>query len=58
VKPLSHRVLLVEDNPDDLELARLANSYIVKPVDMEQFMSAVNSIGLYWLGLNLTDPHS
>ena len=34
-----------------------ANSYIVKPVDMEQFMAAVNSIGLYWLGLNLTDPH-
>ncbi|MDG6104935.1 response regulator [Dactylosporangium aurantiacum] len=142
MKPLSHRVLLVEDNPDDLELARLAferggfarnvdvardgaealdhlfgpaapappqvvlldiklplvdgidvlrrikadprtrhipvvmltssaqdrdlhacydlgaNSYIVKPVDMEQFMSAVNSIGLYWLGLNLTDAHS
>ena len=142
MKPLSNRVLLVEDNPDDLELARLAfergrfarsidvardgaealdylfgpaatdppqvvlldiklplvdgidvlrrikadprtrhipvvmltssaqdrdlhacyelgaNSYIVKPVDMEQFMSAVNSIGLYWLGLNLTDTHS
>ncbi|MEV0131975.1 response regulator [Dactylosporangium sp. NPDC050688] len=142
MKPLSHRVLLVEDNPDDLELARLAfergrfarsvdvardgaealdylfgpgaadppqvvlldiklplvdgidvlrrvkadrrtrhipvvmltssaqdrdlhacyelgaNSYIVKPVDMEQFMSAVNSIGGYWLGLNLTDAHS
>ena len=142
MKPLSHRVLLVEDNPDDLELARLAfergsfahsvdvardgaealdrlfgpaaadppqvvlldiklplvdgidvlrrikadrrtrhipvvmltssaqdrdlhacydlgaNSYIVKPVDMEQFMSAVNSIGRYWLGLNLTDAHA
>ncbi len=142
MKPLSHRVLLVEDNPDDLELARLAfergrfarsvdvardgaealdhlfgpgaadppqvvlldiklplvdgidvlrrvkadprtrhipvvmltssaqdrdlhacyelgaNSYIVKPVDMEQFMSAVNSIGRYWLGLNLTDAPS
>jgi two-component system response regulator len=32
-----------------------ANSYIVKPVDMEQFMAAVNNIGVYWLGLNLTN---
>jgi two-component system response regulator len=35
-----------------------ANSYIVKPVDMEQFMAAVNNISVYWLGLNLTDTHS
>ncbi|GAA2367540.1 response regulator [Dactylosporangium salmoneum] len=35
-----------------------ANSYIVKPVDMEQFMAAVNNIGVYWLGLNLTDTPS
>ncbi|WP_432985742.1 response regulator [Dactylosporangium sp. CA-233914] len=35
-----------------------ANSYIVKPVDMEQFMAAVNNIGVYWLGLNLTDTQS
>ena len=35
-----------------------ANSYIVKPVDMEQFMAAVNYIGVYWLGLNLTDARS
>jgi two-component system response regulator len=35
-----------------------ANSYIVKPVDMEQFMAAVNNIGVYWLGLNLTDARS
>ena len=34
------------------------NSYIVKPVDMEQFMAAVNNIGVYWLGLNLTNQHS
>jgi two-component system, response regulator len=32
-----------------------ANSYIVKPVDMEQFLSAVQNIGLYWLLLNQTD---
>jgi len=35
-----------------------ANSYIVKPVDMEQFMAAVNNIGVYWLGLNHANPVS
>jgi two-component system, response regulator len=28
------------------------NSYIVKPIDFEQFMEAVRSVGLYWLLLN------
>ena len=39
--------------PDIAEAYRLgANSYIVKPVDFEQFVAAVRDLGLYWVLLN------
>ncbi len=41
------------EESDIIESYRLGvNSYIVKPVDFEQFTAAVQQIGLYWLLLN------
>lgn len=33
-----------------------ANSYIVKPVDFDQFKEAISAIGYYWLLLNEPPP--
>ena len=38
---------------DIVESYRLGtNSYVVKPVDFQQFAEAVRQLGLYWLLLN------
>lgn len=42
-----------KENPDLEETYRLgANSYIVKPVDFDQFSKVVKESGLYWLVIN------
>jgi two-component system response regulator len=42
-----------KEEPDMQEAYKLgANSYVVKPVDFDQFMNAMSSLGLYWLLIN------
>ena len=48
-------VVLTSSNEerDKIDAYKLGvNSYIVKPVDFDQFIKAVEEIGLYWLLLN------
>jgi two-component system response regulator len=41
------------EDPDIREAYELGvNSYVVKPVDFDQFFEAVSSLGLYWLLVN------
>jgi two-component system response regulator len=42
----------VEDRDLEACYALGANSYILKPVDVDQFFSAVRQVGMYWLVLN------
>jgi two-component system, response regulator len=46
-----------KEEPDVAECYRLGvNSYIVKPVDFDQFTEAVRQLGCYWLLLNQLPP--
>lgn len=35
-----------------------ANSYIVKPVEFDEFTQAITSLASYWVLLNRTSPHN
>jgi DNA-binding NarL/FixJ family response regulator len=67
------RILLAEDNPEDVELTLAAlkehqlvnesyrlgvNAYVVKPVDFREFILAVKSLGLFWAVFNEPPPES
>jgi CheY-like chemotaxis protein len=52
-------VVLTSSNEDQdvIEGYRLgANSYVRKPVDFNEFIEAVRTLGLYWLVLNQPSP--
>ena len=54
-------VVVLTSSREDVDLRRCyelgVNSYIVKPVDFNQFTEAVRQVGLYWLLLNEM-PHA
>lgn len=49
-------VVVMTSSRQERDIARSyslgVNSYIVKPVDFDQFSEAIRVLGLYWLGLN------
>jgi two-component system response regulator len=52
-------VILTTSNEDKDRLdayENAANSYVIKPVDYDQFVAAASHISLYWTKLNATAP--
>jgi two-component system response regulator len=52
-------VILTSSNEDKDRLGaydQFANSYVLKPVDYDQFVASALQLGLYWLGLNAPPP--
>jgi two-component system response regulator len=52
-------IVLTSSNEDKDRLGaydHFANSYVVKPVDYDQFVAAAQQLSLYWMVLNATPP--
>jgi two-component system, response regulator len=52
-------VILTSSNEDQDRLSaydHFANSYVIKPVDYDQFVGAALQLGLYWMVLNAPPP--
>jgi two-component system response regulator len=52
-------VILTSSNEDKDRLGaydHFANSYVLKPVDYDQFVASVLQLGLYWMVLNAPPP--
>jgi two-component system response regulator len=52
-------VILTSSNEDKDRLSaydHFANSYVLKPVDYDQFVTAALQLGLYWMVLNAPPP--
>lgn len=49
-------VVIVTSSKEDPDIAAAynlgANSYVVKPVDFDNFVKTINQLGLYWLVVN------
>ena len=50
-------VVIITSSKEDSDIREAyalgANSYVVKPVDFESFVHAINTTGLYWLMINI-----
>lgn len=51
-------ILTSSSAPNDITTAYQlnANSYLVKPVDYAEFCRVMDSLGVYWFGLNVPPP--
>ena len=53
-------VVVLTSSREDPDIRRCyelgVNSYIVKPVEFENFTAAIKNLGMYWLLLNLSPP--
>jgi len=53
-------VVILTSSKEDQDICKSydlgANSYIQKPVDFDQFVQAIRTLGLYWLVLNVSPP--